>query len=46
VVSDTIGSVYNYTSPKLKVISCSKLIVDVIDRLVKNESTQELTNAI
>jgi ribose-phosphate pyrophosphokinase len=46
VVSDTIGSVYKHESPKLKVISCSKLIVDVVDRLVKNESTHELTNAI
>jgi len=42
IVSDTIGSVYDKKSPRLKVISCSDLIVDVVDRLVKNKSIHEL----
>ncbi len=42
IVSDTIGSIYDKSSSKLKIISCSGLIVDVVDRLVKNKSIHEL----
>jgi ribose-phosphate pyrophosphokinase len=42
IVSDTIGSVYEKSSDKLRVISCSGLIVDVVDRLVKNKSIHEV----
>lgn len=50
IVSDTVGSVYDKLeyfkkkniSSKLKIISCSNLIVDVLDRLVKNKSIHEL----
>lgn len=44
IVSDTIESVYDKTklSDKLKVISCSDLISDAIDRLIKNKSINEL----
>jgi ribose-phosphate pyrophosphokinase len=46
IVSDTIGSVYEKESTKLKVISCSSLIVDVIDRLVKNKSIHEVNDIV
>jgi ribose-phosphate pyrophosphokinase len=46
IVSDTIGSVYEKESTKLKVISCSSLIVDVIDRLVKNKSIHEVNDVV
>jgi len=42
IVSDTIGSVYDKKSDRLKIISCSNLIVDVLDRLIKNKSIHEL----
>lgn len=42
IVSDTIGSVYEKSSSKLRVISCSRLIVDVVDRIVKNKSIHEV----
>lgn len=42
IVSDTIGEVYEKKSDKLKVISCSGLIVDVLDRLIKNKSIHEV----
>ena len=42
IVSDTIGSVYEKSSDKLRIISCSSLIADVMDRLVKNKSIHEL----
>lgn len=42
IVSDTIGDVYLKKHPKLKIISSANLIVDVIDRLVKNKSIHEL----
>lgn len=42
IVSDTIGSVYTKKSDRLKIISCSNLIVDVMDRLVKNKSIHEV----
>jgi len=42
IVSDTIGSVYDKSSSKLRIISCSRLIVDVVDRIVKNKSIHEL----
>lgn len=42
IVSDTIGSVYEKKSDKLRVISCSGLIVDVVDRLIKNKSVHEV----
>ena len=42
IVSDTIGSVYEKTSDKLRIISCSNMIVDVVDRLVKNKSIHEI----
>jgi ribose-phosphate pyrophosphokinase len=44
IVSDTIGSVYEKIDKtnKLKVISCSSLLVDAMDRLYKKESLHEL----
>jgi ribose-phosphate pyrophosphokinase len=42
IVSDTIGSVYDIKSDRLRIISCSNLIADVMDRLVKNKSIHEL----
>ena len=42
IVSDTIGSVYDKSSSKLRIITCSRLIVDVVDRIVKNKSIHEL----
>jgi ribose-phosphate pyrophosphokinase len=47
IVSDTIGSVYEkhlqMKNPnKLRIISCSNIIVDVVDRLIKNQSIHEV----
>lgn len=42
IVSDTIGSVYDKPSDRLRIISCSNMIVDVVDRLVKNKSIHEI----
>lgn len=42
LVSDSIGGVYNKDSKKLKIVSCASLIVDALDRVVKNKSIHEL----
>lgn len=42
IVSDTIGSVYEKSSNRLRIISCASLVADVMDRLVKNKSIHEL----
>ena len=39
IVSDTIASVYDKQSDRLKVISSSSIIADVMDRLVKNKTS-------
>jgi ribose-phosphate pyrophosphokinase len=42
LVTDSIGSVYDKKSTKLKVISSAPLIVDAIERLHKNKSIHEI----